>query len=248
MTLLLLIILLFTSLEPVCANNQLTNFNENFKNQVKSQNDVLFNLKIKLLMRLGNLPSLSVCIVKNNSVVWYNGYGRAKFLTKHTINMVYPIGSISKTFVSTAMMQLYEQRLFGLDDNVNDYLDFEVFNPKYPDVNVTFRMLLAHQSSLTGFSKISADLNVGFRFYRFMDEYPYPLVKRMIHPEGDLYFPTIWRDNPPGSEPYYSSLNFILLEHLTEVISNQPFIDYCEENIFTPLNMSNIRFFFKDFN
>jgi CubicO group peptidase (beta-lactamase class C family) len=39
----------------------------------------------------------------------------------------------------------------------------------------------------------------------------------------------------------------MLLEHLTEVISNQQFIEYCEDNIFIPLNMSNTSFYFRDF-
>jgi len=239
-------LLLTTPIVTVNANNQIKNITENLKKQNNSSNDFLFDLEIRSLMRIGHFPSLSVCIIKNNSVVWYNGYGRAKFLTKPTINTVYQIGSISKTFTATAMMQLYEKGLFGLDDNINDYLDFEVKNPKYPDVNITFRMLLAHQSSLAGNNTLG-DLGILIDFLRFKEDYPYPLIKRMISPEGDLYSPTVWGNFSPGSDSCYSCFNFMLLEHLTEVLSNQSFVSYCKENIFNPLNMSNTSFFFNDF-
>jgi len=246
LTILILFTLLIASLETVNANNQIKNITENLKKQNKSSNDFLFNLKIRLLMRIGHFPSISVCIIKNNSVVWYEGYGRAKLLTKPTIDTVYPIGSISKTFVGTAMMQLYEKGLFDLDDNINDYLDFEVKNPKYPDVNITFRMLLAHQSSLAA-GGTRDNLGLLIDFLRFKEDYPYPLVKRMLHPEGDLYSSTVWGNFSPGSNFWYSNLNFMLLEHLTEVLSKQSFTSYCKENIFDPLNMSNTSFFFNDF-
>ena len=73
LTIILLIILLTISLETVYANNHLKKSSENLSIQVKSQNDVLFDLKIKLLMRIGYFPSLSVCILKNNSIIWYKG-------------------------------------------------------------------------------------------------------------------------------------------------------------------------------
>ena len=243
----LVFILSFAQLEIVFAENKVDKYSYNLKNQQIPQNDILFDLKIRLFMLLGNFPSLSVCIIKNNTVVWYKGYGQAKFLQKPTINTVFAIGSISKSFLGTAMMQLYEQGMFDLDDNVNNYLDFEVFNPKYPDVNVTFRMLLAHQSSLTGIKPTLVDFNIFTRFLRYTDEYPYPLIKRMIHPCGDLYLSTVWKNYPPGSNASYSSLNFMLLEHLLEVISNLKFTEYCEEKIFSPLNMNNSSFYFKDF-
>jgi CubicO group peptidase (beta-lactamase class C family) len=247
LTIILLVILMTVSLEQVCANHQIKIFDESIDADTAFKNDLAFDLRIKLLMRIGCFPSLSVCIIKNNSVAWYNGYGRAKLLSKPTIDTVYPIGSISKTFVGTAMMQLYEQGLFDLDDNINDYLDFEIFNPNYPDVNITFRMLLAHQSSLVE-KNIFAAINMLIKFLKFKDEYPYPLIKRMIHPNGDLYKLKYWGAYAPGSGSFYSNIhNFMLLEHLTEIISNQSFIDYCKENIFNPLNMSNTSFFFKDF-
>ena len=118
--------------------------------QVDSNDDPTFDLKIKLLMKVGHMPSLSACIIKNNGIVWSKGYGFYDIMhrKKACDDTIYMIGSISKSVTATALMQLYEQGLFDLDDDVSDYLPFTLRNPKYPDVPITFRMLLAHQSSL----------------------------------------------------------------------------------------------------
>ena len=120
-------------------------FNEN--NSLEKQN---FDKKIQLLMKLAHMPSLSTCVIKNESVVWSKTYGYYDLKNKKlaTQNTIYMVASISKMFTAIAIMQLWEQGLFDLDDDVNDYLPFELRNPHYPDVPITFRMLLAHQSSL----------------------------------------------------------------------------------------------------
>jgi dipeptide/tripeptide permease len=43
--------------------------------QIEGHKDGDFDNKISLYMRIGHMPSLSTCIIKNNSIVWYGGYG-----------------------------------------------------------------------------------------------------------------------------------------------------------------------------
>jgi len=209
--------------------------------------DNLSDKEINFLMRLGHIPSLSACIIKNNSVVWYRGYGHSKLLIrqKPTIDTIYPIACITKTVTATALMTLYDKGLFGLDDDVNDYLDFKVRNPNYPDTPITFRMLLAHQSSLGGLDLPKHYLINCYK--KNKNDYPYPMIKELITPNGSLYIPKVWLNIPPGSDCEYTSIDIILLEHLIEVLSKQKFIDYCKKNIFNPLNMSNTGFHVKDF-
>lgn len=206
-----------------------------------------FDLRIKLIMRLGHFPSVSSCIIKNDSIVWYRGYGRAKLFPKKepTLDTIYPVGSISKTVTATAVMQLWEKGLFNLDDDINDYLDFNVRNPNYPEIPITFRMLLAHYSSLTE----NDNLHNYYLFFLYLlhkKDYPFPLIKEIITPEGKFYKTGIWEDFIPGTERAYSNFNFMLLEHLIEVFSGQSFSEYCKQNIFEPLNMSNTSFYYND--
>ena len=120
---------------------------------------------MKLAMNLAHMQSVSACIIKNNTIKWSGNYGFSNrlLLEKPTINTNYMAGSISKTITAIAIMQLYENESydFDLDDNVSKWLPFDIKNPTYPDVNITFRMLLSHQSSLHDHDKIS-ELNYLF--------------------------------------------------------------------------------------
>jgi CubicO group peptidase (beta-lactamase class C family) len=191
-------------------------------------------------MKIGHIPSISMCVIDNNYSLWYKGYGFSKLLTrqKPTKDTIYLIASVSKTVAATALMQLYEKGLFGLDDDVNDYLDFEVRNPNFPNIPVTFRMLLAHRSSLRNLPK-----DYFYSCYiKNLRNYPYPMIREMITPSGSLYNEIVWNSNPPGQYTDYTDIGYILIEHLIEVLSKQKFSDYCNQNIFTPLKMENTSF------
>ncbi|MFN3393648.1 MAG: serine hydrolase domain-containing protein, partial [Candidatus Thermochlorobacter sp.] len=58
------------------------------------------------------------------------------------------IASISKTITALALMQLYEQGKFKLDDDVSSALGFTLRNPYFPNEPITYRQLLQHTSSL----------------------------------------------------------------------------------------------------
>jgi len=138
-------------------------------------------------------------------------------------------------------MQLYERGFFDLDDDVNDYLNFNLRNPKYPDKEITFRMLLSHQSSL------AVDLPT-FKFNRVIPAglevvgYPYPFLRDYLVPGGLHYKPQVWTDTNPGEETYYSNIGYATLGYLVEILSGKTFEEYCSENIFEPLDMNNSSF------
>ena len=145
-----------------------------------------------------------MCVIDSNYSMWYNGYGFSKFLArqKPTKDTIYLIASISKTVAATALMQLYEKGLFCLDDDVNDFLDFNVRNPDYPSVPVTFRMLLAHRSSLRNLPK-EYFYSCYIKNYR---NYPYPMIKEMITPNGSLYNDLVWNSYSPGHYADYTDI------------------------------------------
>jgi len=243
----IILLLLSSSVNAVTISYPNEKISSSKANQKILSDDPAFDLRIKLAMRLGFFPSVSACIIKNDSIVWYNGYGRAKLVPKKepTPDTIYPVGSISKTVTATAIMQLWEDGLFDLDDDVNDYLDFNVRNPNHPDTPITFRMLLAHHSSITGEKKLNY-FYLNYLYLIHKKDYPFPLVKKIITPEGKFYRTDIWDNYIPGLEKSYSNFNYMVLEHLIEVLSEQSFSDYCKQNIFEPLNMSNTSFHFDD--
>jgi len=230
------------SLIPMTQGFGNKNIFYNLKTQINSNNDTLFDLKIKLLMILGHMPSLSVCIIKNNTIKWSKGYGFADRQHKipATNKTVYMVASISKTFATTALLQLYEKGLIDLDTDVSKYLDFKLRNPKYPDKNITCRMLLAHRSSLT---RYVIQLGIYFTFLGYPNEW----LREFLTPSGRFYKSSIWNDYSPGEEFYYSDLGFEIIEYIVERITNQPFDEYCTENIIKPLNLSKTSYQLKDF-
>ena len=202
--------------------------------------------EINTLIDQARIPSVSACIIKNDSIVWYGGYGKYNKLLrlKPTKNTVYMAASVSKAITATAVMQLYEKGLFDLDDDVSEYLPFVLRNPKYPDIPITFRMLLSHQSSL---SLSTQFLHIGIAYMLNFLKSPYPNFEEFFVPGGRAYSPTTWNDNKPGEAFNYSNFGYNLLEYLVGSISKQPFKEYCRENIFIPLEMYNSSFSPRDF-
>ncbi|HEC89479.1 MAG TPA: class A beta-lactamase-related serine hydrolase, partial [Thermoplasmatales archaeon] len=77
--------------------------------------DLTLEDKLLFYMKLAHAPSLSACIIKNNTMVWAKAFGYAdvKNSKPATENTIYMAGSISKTITATAFMQLYEKGYFG---------------------------------------------------------------------------------------------------------------------------------------
>jgi CubicO group peptidase (beta-lactamase class C family) len=175
-------------------------------------------------------------------MVWSKGYGYADIKSKKlaTNATVYMLASISKTFTATAIMQLWEKGLFNLDDDINNYLPFTVRNPNYPDVPITFRMLLTHRSSIA-----SRNINLFTLFSIF--HIPYDYLGEYLNPGGTLYSPKNWEDFPPGEGQFYSCTGYELLGYLVERLTNQSLPEYCTENIFLPLDMKNTSYHPSDY-
>ena len=212
-------------------------------------NEILFDKYITLLMKIAHKPSIAAGIIINDTLVWSEGYGlydieKSKQTTK---DILYLQASVSKTVTSTALMQLYDEGLFGLDDDVNNYLPFPLRNPNYPDLPITIRMLLSHRSSL-------ADDNLYWLCLSYLpgdpdvSDWPCPWLKEYLTPNGSAYSPTIWSKDKPGEKYYYANVGYSLIGYLVEILSGQNFNDYCKEHIFTPLHMYNTSFRLRDQN
>ena len=206
--------------------------------------DIKFDIKIRFLMKLNHLPSLIICIVKNNSVVYLKSYGFSNlYLRKRASeDTVYISGSISKVIIATALLQLYEKEFFDLDDDVSEYLPFELRNPKYPGVNITFRMLLSHQASINDFGLRPLTVLPIMVFSRCSSNIS-NLIKEMMIPGGKWYSDRYWLDCPPGEVAQYSNQGFVIAGYLVEKLSGKSLEEYCREHIFKPLNMVNTSFY-----
>jgi CubicO group peptidase (beta-lactamase class C family) len=251
----LIISLLVVSSIPANGNIVTKNETQQLSQKSNSLKDKLFDLYLESIRKLCYLPSISACTIRGNEVVWAKGYGLydPKLEKQATEETIYLVMSISKPVAATALMQLYEQGLFDLDEDVNNYLPFSLRNPNYPEVNITFRMLLAHQSSLAYDEKLGSIL-LAYLLRTIcigdpdVSSYPYPWLENYLTPDGNLYIPEIWVNEPPGTSFHYANIGYGLIGYLIELISGQEFADYCRDHIFIPLNMKNTSFLYADLN
>lgn len=201
-----------------------------------SSSDLVFDKYMDLLMKIGHMPSTAVCAIKDDEVVFTKAYGTYDLENNKAaeLDTIYQIGSIGKCITSTALMQFFERGFFELDDNINDYLPFEIKNPNFPNINITFRMLLAHHSSIIdnydACHIAEGDPEIDTTQY----------LKRILVPNESLYIPDIWsKTQKPGDAYHYSNVGYGIIGVLVEIFSNQTLNDYCKENIFYPLDMYN---------
>jgi len=211
--------------------------------------DLILDNYIQILMKIAHKPSIAAGIIYDGDIIWSKGYGFYDIENqKHTNeDILYLQASVSKTVTATALMQLYEKGLFNLDDDVNNYLPFNLRNPNHPDDPITFKMILSHRSSL-------ADDNLYWIALSYLpgdpdvEGFPYPWLEDYLTPDGYGYSSSTWSDAKPGENFYYANIGFSIIAYLVEILSNQNFNEYCKENIFEPLQMYNSSFRLRDHN
>lgn len=195
---------------------------------------------INTFMGQRHIAGLSACISKNGETIWSGTFGTANF--EHALwveeGTLFMLASISKTVTCTALMQLWEQGMFALDDAVNQYLPFSVIHPDFPDTEITFRMILTHTSG------IKDNWDVMFYFPGDSPLYLGDYLDDYFTPGGAYYDPNkSFTNNEPGTQFVYSNIALALAGHLVETISGVPLEDHCQEHIFGPLGMDNTSFF-----
>jgi len=196
---------------------------------------------IRSRLEQDHAPGFSAGVVDGERLVWSAGYGFANIdsgipMTAETLQN---IGSISKTVTATAVMQLWEEGSFNLDDDVSEYLPFAVRNPRFGETPITFRQLLTHRSSITDGPAYGASYACGDPAVSLGD-----WIRGYFVPEGPYYSAEEnfqeWEPgtvDPPPRPRAYSNVGYGLLGFLVEVISGTPFSTYCHDKIFQPLGM-----------
>jgi len=137
------------------------------------------------------------------------------------------------------MMKLYDDGKVDLDEKINDYLPFKVYNPNFPNDEITIRMLLSHVSSIRDNWDI---LEIGYTIDKGGDS-PMSIedfLKNYLLEDGEYYdkeknFYTV----APGDQFRYSNVGYNLAAYLVERISGKPFNEYMAEEVFNPLHMHN---------
>jgi CubicO group peptidase (beta-lactamase class C family) len=164
-----------------------------------------------------------VVVVENGEVFFAKGYGDADLGQGRPVDpatTLFRIGSVSKLFVATAVMQLWEKKRLTLDADVNVYLRMFKVPSTFPKP-VTLAHLLAHTA---GFE----DRPLGLFSYDPASIKPLGVVLSEEFPQ---------RVRPPGGLSVYSNHGFALAALAVQEVSQEVWEDYLEEQILRPLGM-----------
>lgn len=145
----------------------------------------------------------------------YNGYQK-----EMEIDTIFDLASLTKV-VSTlpSILKLLDDGKITLKDPVYSYIPAFKNNRKEA---IQIIHLLTHTSGLSSFHTFyKENLN--------RDE-----ILQKIYEDSLEY--------EPGTKVIYSDLGYILLSIIVEIVSNQPFNEFVETNIFKPLNMTETHF------
>jgi len=117
------------------------------------ENQVPLRMDLLQLMKLYNVPGLSIAVIENYKMVWAKRFGvietgSSKPVTPKTL---FQAGSISKPVAATGALYLVEHGKLVLDENVNEKLKtWKVPEDEFTkNEKVTLRRLMSHTAGLT---------------------------------------------------------------------------------------------------
>ncbi len=156
----------------------------------------------------------SALYVKQGSQVFSNVYGKAR-----NQDAMFLLASISKTISITAVMTLFDEGHFQLDDRVQKYIP--TFRGDGREL-VTMRHLMTHVSGLPDQLPENAKLRAAHA----------PLSEFV---SASIKTPLLFR---PGTKYSYSSMAILLATEVARRISGESIIELAQKRIYQPLEMS----------
>lgn len=195
------------------------------------------------LAELG-LVGAGVGVVRPDGTTWARGFGLADRERRiaATPDTLTSWASSGKVVVCAAIVKSLEAKAIGLDSPVNPHLPFVVANPAFPEVPITFRMLLLHTSSIHHDRDIADELSVDGDPTMPLGDF----LREYLVPGGRFYKPTNYLAAEPGRRWEYGNVGYSLLAFLVERVSGTPFEAYCRKELFAPLGMRHAGWLLRD--
>jgi CubicO group peptidase (beta-lactamase class C family) len=174
-------------------------------------------------IRDGQIPGAVVLVGHDGEVIYRKAFGDRAIEPRRepmTVDTIFDLASLTKVVATTtAVMQLVQNGRVRVNEAVAKYIPEFAENGKE---EITVRELLTHHSGLPEVLDLSQPWQGR------------ETALRMAYAEKPIYV--------PGSRFLYSDVDFIVLGALVERVSGMPLNEYCQKNIFAPLNMTHTRF------
>lgn len=173
--------------------------------------------------------AISIALVDAHQILWSQTFGLANRETGQAplATTMFGIGSVSKTFAAVAVMKLVDRGVLELEAPVVKYLpNFKMASAGYE--KVTVRMLLDHSSGFPG-----TDYRNGLTRSTPVPGYRAQVLDTLSKARLKA---------PPGYMSVYCNDGFIVVEAIIEATTGKTYAQFVQDEILTPLGMSNTRF------
>lgn len=203
-----------------------------------------------------HLPGLIALIARNGKIVFHKAYGQANADSSKVMekNSIFRIASQTKAITATAVMMLWEEGKFKLDDPIYKYIPefkgaqiIDTFNdadstftsvpsPK----EITIRHLLTHSSGI-GYGVIDGDIRFN-KIYQKAGVTDLFTTENISIRESVIKLAKLPLHHIPGEAFTYSE-GLDVLGYFVEIVSGMPFDKFLKERIFDPLEMEDTWFY-----
>lgn len=214
------------------APTYLENLNEAITNDLSDIPELkAMDHAVDSFMNFWALKGVALAVVRNDSLVYAKGYGKADASTPMTPGTTMRLASVSKLLTAVGIMKLQEEGKVFMDTPVfGPFGILKRFDPYIKDSNyysMTVEHLLRHQG---GFTTRGGD--VMFSTLTFMRNHGLseaPDAETLVQKQlaRRLGFePGTWQD--------YSNFGYLLLSLIIEEVSGMPYEEYMQEHVFKP--------------
>jgi CubicO group peptidase (beta-lactamase class C family) len=204
----------------------------------------------------GDLPGIVSLISRNGKIVQWKAYGMADNQAGRMLKRddIFRIASQTKAITSTAVMMLWEEGKFQLDDPISKYIpefknpqvlkSFSAADTTYTTESakseITIRQLLTHTSGI-GYGAIDPDEQFKMIYQKagIVDAFTTKKVTIAVNIKKLAKLPLHFN---PG-EKYNYSEGLDVLGYFIEVVSGMPFDVFLKTHIFDPLGMNDTGFY-----
>lgn len=182
---------------------------------------------VPALLDAERLPGATVAVVAGGEIVTLRGFGAADrprpvpgATAVDPQHHLFRIGSLSKLFTATAVLQQVERGALELDADVREHLDFDL---ELPLGTVTLRHLLSHTAG----------------FEERVDHLITPHAEKVRDLRTELAEDPPRQIFVPGSTPAYSNYGLALAGYVVQQVTGVPFEEYVRRAVLDPLGMAS---------
>jgi CubicO group peptidase (beta-lactamase class C family) len=204
------------------------------------------------------VPGAVALVVRKEKIVYFKAFGMGDNESNRSFKRddIFRIASQTKAITSTAVMMLWEQGKFQLDDPISKYIPefkdpqvLDTFNEadssyttKPADKEITIRNLITHTSGI-GYGMIDTDeFRKIYQKAGIIDAFT---TQSVTIKENIKKLAKLPLHHNPGEKFTYSE-GLDVLGYFIEIMSGQPLDQFFKQHIFEPLGMNDTYFYLPD--